>query len=264
MNTRRVFILVMLTSVILVISCRREPKPTPTPAIDTGDPASAAQKIQDADQLYVQREDIAKVRLAIASLRQARVADYGSYEAAWKLSKVNYFLASHTPDEREREGAFREGIDLGRIAVQLQNDKPEGHFWLGANYGGDAKFSTLAGLANVQDIKAEMETVLKLDEKFEGGSAYLVLGELYLEAPRVLGGDTQTAIGYLEKGIKVETNNAFLRFHLARGYHMAKRDKEALAQIDYIFKMKPYPEYEPEYKEAVQEAQKLKDEIEKK
>ena len=87
MKKRRVLILALLVSVSLVISCRREPKPAPGPAIDTGDQESAAQKIKDADQLYVQREDLAKVRLAIASLRQARVADYGSYEAAWKLSK---------------------------------------------------------------------------------------------------------------------------------------------------------------------------------
>ena len=248
---------------VLNISCRREPAKAPQPAIDSGDAVSAAQRIVEADKLYVQREDLAKARLAIATLREARVADYGSYEAAWKLSKFNYYLASNTGDERERDDAFREGIELGKIAVQLKGDGPEGHFWLGANYGGDAKNSTLAGLANVQDIKSEMETVLKLDEKYEGASAYLVLGELYLEAPKVLGGDTQKAIEYLEKGIKLESNNALLRLNLAKAYHTQKRDREALAQIDYILKMTPYPEYEPEYKDAVRDAKKLKEAIEK-
>ena len=244
-------------------SCRREPPKAPLPAIDSGDAVSAAERIAEADQLYVQREDLAKARLGIATLREARVAHYGSYEAAWKLSRFNYYLASHTTDERERDDAFREGIELGKIAVQLKADGPEGHFWLGANYGGDAKNSTLAGLANVQDIKSEMETVLKLDEKYEGGSAYLVLGELYLEAPKVLGGDTQKAIEYLEKGIKVESNNALLRLNLAKAYQTQKRKREALAQIDYILKMTPYPEYEPEYKDSVRDAKKLKEEIEK-
>jgi TRAP transporter TatT component family protein len=255
--------LLVLLAIFWFVSCRREPASAPPPDIDSGDNASAVQKIAEADQLYAQREDLSKVRLAIASLREARVADYGNYDAAWKLSKFNYFLATHTSDERERDQAFREGIDLGRIAVQLQGDKPDGHFWLGANYGGDAKYSTLAGLANVQDIRSEMETVLKLDEKYEGASPYLVLGELYLEAPRVLGGNTQKAIEYLEKGLKVEGNNGFLRLHLAKAYHAAKRDKDALVQIDYIMKMTPYPEYAPEYKEAVRDAQKLKDEIDK-
>jgi tetratricopeptide (TPR) repeat protein len=265
MSKRKTFVIVLVVGALISsFSCRREPKTAPGPAIDSGDPASASEKVAEADKLYVQREDLSKVRLGIATLREARIADYGSYDAAWKLSKFNYYLASHTSDEAERDDAFREGIELGRIAVQLKGDGPDGHFWLGANYGGDAKNSTLAGLANVQDIRSEMETVIKLDEKYEGGSAYLVLGELYLEAPKVLGGDTQKAIEYLEKGIKVEANNAFLRLNLAEGYHAAKRDREALAQIDYILKMTPYPEYAPEYKEAVRDANKLKDEIEKK
>jgi hypothetical protein len=246
---------------LVALSCSRPPKTAPPPAIDVGDDVGAAKKVAEADQLYKQREDLSKLRLGIASLRLARVADYGSYEAAWKLSKFDYYLGSHATDERERDEAFREGIELGRIAVQLEPDRPEGHFWLGANYRGDAEVSTLAGLANVQDIRSEMETVLKLDDKYEGGSGYLVLGELYLEAPRVLGGSTQLAIDYLEKGLKVEANNAFMRLNLAKAYHTAKREKDALAQIEYIFKMTPYPDYEPEYKEAVREAQKLKDEI---
>lgn len=241
--------------------CRQRSETAPQPPIDAGDDVSAARKVEEADRFYEQREDLAKVRLAIATLRAARVADYGSYEAAWKLSKFNYFLGSHTGDEREREDAFREGIQLGKIAVQLKGDGVEGQFWLGANYGGDAKFSTLAGLANIQDIRSQMDTVIKLDEKYEGASAYLVLGQLYLEAPRVLGGDTQEAIRYLEKGIKIENNNAFLRLNLAKAYHTAKRDREALTQIDYILKMTPYPEYGPEYKEAVRDAEKLKEEI---
>ena len=49
----------------------------------------------------------------------------------------------------------------GKAAVQLQPNKPEGHFWLGANYGGTAAHSTLANLSSFQDIKGEMEAVLK-------------------------------------------------------------------------------------------------------
>ena len=248
---------------LVVISCRKEPQ-TNVVAVDTGDAASAEQRIREADLLYAQREDVSKVRLAIASLRQARVADYGSYEAAWKLAKSNYFLGAHTSDKTEKEHAFREGIEHGRIAVQLQKDRPEGHFWLGANYGGDAQVSTLSGLANIQDIRSEMETVLRLDEKFEGGSAYLVMGQSYLGAPRVLGGSTKKAIEYFEKGVTIDANNAMLRLYLAKGYRAAKRNKDALAQIDYLRKMTPYPDYVPEYKDALREAQELQEEIEKK
>ena len=196
-------------------------------------------------------------------LRQARTADYSSYEAAWKLARISYYLGAHTDDEREREQAFREGIEAGKAAVQLGSEKPEGHFWLGANYGGAAEHSTLAGLSNIEDIRREMEAVLKIDEQFQGGAAYLGLGQLYLEAPKLFGGDHQKAIEYLEKGLKVGSNNALLRLRLAEAYHEVHRDAEARKQIDVVLKMTPNPDFLPEYKEAVEGAKKLLEKIDR-
>src|SRR5712691_4806323 len=100
---------------------------------------TTADRLAEAESLYAQRQDLSKVRLGIAILRQVRIADEGSYEATWKLAKFNYYLGLHSTDDREREAAFREGIEAGKIAVQLQGDKVDGHFWLGANYGGSAE-----------------------------------------------------------------------------------------------------------------------------
>lgn len=226
---------------------------------DPGQPdkTAASERIAVADQLYSQREDLSKVRLSVAELRQARIADYGNYEAAWKLARANYYLGAHTTDERERDDAFREGSDIGKIAVELDGGKPEGHFWLGANYGGAAEHSTLAGLSSVEDIRREMEAVLKIDEQFQGGSAHLALGQLYLQAPRLLGGDYQKAIEHLEKGLKFGSNNAMLRLRLAEAYFETKRVADARKQIAVILKMTPDPDYIPEYKEAVDKAKKL-------
>ncbi|MCM3902324.1 MAG: TRAP transporter TatT component family protein [Pyrinomonadaceae bacterium] len=215
------------------------------------------EKIAEADKLYSHREDLQKARLGVVLLRQARTADYSSYEAEWKLARICYYLGSHTDDERERDRAFREGIEAGKTAVRLSSEKPEGHFWLGANYGGAAEHSTLAGLSSIQDIRSEMEAVLKIDEGFRDGSAYMILGQLYLEAPRLLRGDHQKALEYLEKGLTFGSGNALLRVRLAEAYHAVKRDAEARKQIDVVLKMTPNPDYLPEYKEAVDEAKKL-------
>ena len=147
------------------------------------------------------------------------------------------------------------------MAVQLQDDKPEGHFWLGANYGGDAEHSTLAGLANLEDIRSQMERVIQIDESYEAGSAYLGLGQLYLRAPKVLGGDTQKAIEYFEKGLKVGSDNALLRVNLAEAYHQAKRESDARKQIDFILKMNPDLDHRAEYDEAVRDAKKLEENL---
>ena len=240
---------------IIAAGCHRSAEVAPA-TVDTGDEKQAVNSIAEADSLYAQREDLAKARLAVTVLRQARTADYGNFDAAWKLARANYYLGSHT-DGDEADDAFREGIDAAKAAVKLHGDRAEGHFWLGANYGGSAERSTLAGLSSVEDIRSEMDTVIKIDEKFQNGSAYLGLGQLYLRAPKVLGGDTNKAIQYLQKGEQLAPENALIKLNLAEAYHMAGRDGESRKQIDALLAMTPSPEYIPEHKDAVEKAKEL-------
>lgn len=263
-NRRQLAVVYVLQLTLLIgISCRSNaPQPEP-PSQEGTDRAMAGQKIAEAEELYRQRADLSKVRLGVALLRQARVADFGNYDAAWKLAKFNYYLGAHSDDDTERDAAFREGIAAGKSAVELGGDRADGHFWLGANYGGSAEESTLAGLANVEDIRREMEAVLKIDEGYQAGSAYLALGQLYLRAPKILGGDYSKAIDYLEKGLKLGSDNALLRVNLAEAYHAAGRDADAHKQIDFLMSMKSDPDYAPEYNEAVARAKKLLEEMDR-
>ena len=246
---------------LLFLSCNRDEPPPAASAPSPEARVTASQLLAQADQEYAQRQDLTHARKAVALLRQARTGDYGNYEIAWKLARANYYLGAHTDDDSERDAAFRDGIEAGKMAVQLQDTKPEGHFWFGANYGGDAENSTLAGLASVEDIRGHMERVLQIDEGYEAGSAYLGLGQLYLRAPKVLGGDTQKAIDYFEKGLKVGSNNALLRVNLAQAYHQAKRDADARKQIDFILKMNADADHRAEYDEAVRDAKKLEENL---
>ena len=196
-----------VAGLLLILEGCRDKSPQ-GPDVDVGDEKQAAAKVLEADSLYNGRADMAKARGAVASLRAARAADYGSYEAAWKLARAAYFVGYHTDNRDESDDMFREGVAAGKAAVQLQPNKPDGHFWLAANYGGSANNSTLAGLSTIQDIQNEMNTVLKLDEGYQAGSAYLGLGRLYLEAPHVLGGDPDKAVENLQKGLKFGSNNS--------------------------------------------------------
>jgi tetratricopeptide (TPR) repeat protein len=254
---------VLISMVLGSVACESN-APASGPAIDRGDPARAAERIAEAEPLYEGREDFTKARVAVAALRQARIADYGNYEAAWKLARAAFYVGDRTDNKAERDDMFRDGTEAGKAAVQLQPDKPDGHFWLGANYGGTAANSMLANLSSVKDIKAEMEAVLKIDESYQGYSAYLGLGRLYLQAPRVLGGDSQKAIEYLQKGVKLNPAHALMRFHLAEAYEEINRDGEAKKQLDALMAMTPDPKYIAEHKHAVEQAKKLLEKIESK
>jgi tetratricopeptide (TPR) repeat protein len=239
------------------ISCRKEaPASGDRPAV-----RPAAEAIAEADELYAGRADLVKIRRGVVALRQAQAEDQTNYDLAWRLAELNYYLGAHSPEPTERDKAFHDGVEAGKLAVKLQDGKPDGHFWLGANYGGKAQTSMLSGLSEIDDIKHEMEIVLKLDEKYQSGSAYMVLGQVYLEAPGLLGGDTQKAIEYLEKGLRFGPDNALLRARLAEAYVEAHRNDDARKQIDALLAMKPAPGYEPEHNEALVEVKKLQEKI---
>jgi tetratricopeptide (TPR) repeat protein len=210
--------------------------------------------------MYVQREDLARLQQGIVFLRQAAVADPNSYEAAWRLAKFNYYLATHI-DSSARDQKLREGIAAGRTAVQLQADKPEGHFWLGANYGASLESETITGLANLEDVRKEMETVLRINEGYQDGSAYMVLGLLDLKAPKIVGGDPQKAVTEMEHGLRFGGKNAFLRLHLAEAYQAVGRTADARQQLNAILSMTPDPSYVPELSEAQLQARQLLDKI---
>ena len=252
-NWRHGFLLVIIGLMCATCACKSHSE-VQSPA---NNEPTAAQNIAQAEQFYAQRDDLVKVRQGIISLNQALIGEPGNYDASWRLAKFNYYLATHTENSEEREKAFRDGIEAGKVAIKLQDGKPEGHFWLGAMYGAAAQKSSVAGLATVEDIRNEMERVLQIDQGYQDGSAYMVLGLVYLNAPQIVGGDPQKAVDEMEKGLRFGKNNAFLHLHLAEAYLKVGRTPQARQQLNTIISMPPDQDYLPEYKEAVAEAHKL-------
>ena len=74
------------------------------------DSQAAASYVSQADKFYAQREDLPRLQQGIVLLRKAITADPGNYDAAWRLAKFNYYMATHT-DGSERDNAFRSGIE---------------------------------------------------------------------------------------------------------------------------------------------------------
>ena len=252
------YFLLLAGLLCLIASCSSKPDVQQEVAQDK---TQAADLVSQADKLYAERADLAKTREGIGLLRRATALDTGSYEAAWRLSRFDYFLGDHTKDKSERDRAFNEGVEAGRRAVKLQDTKPEGHFWLGANLGGRAENSTLSGLTSVDEIRTEMERVIQLDEGFEAGSAYMALGQIYLEAPKMLGGDPKRAVEVLEKGSRFGQENELYHLQLAKAYKEVKRIDDARRELNTVINMKPDPNYIPEHDDAVAEAKKILDEM---
>lgn len=244
--------------VVHVFFASGAPRPTAVKA-RSNDP-SIKRLLAQADVLYTQRGDLTRLRNAILLLQKARGVDPANYEVNWRLAKFSYYLAAHAADKSERDAALRQGSEAGKAAIRARPGEPGGHFWLGANLGERARSQgALKALTLVDDIRREMAAVIKSDEGYQNGSAYMVLGQVDLSLPGFLGGDKKRAVEQLERGLRYGEGNAFLRLRLAEAYLAVRRKEDAREQVRAILAMKPDPDYMPEYEEAASEARRLLD-----
>jgi tetratricopeptide (TPR) repeat protein len=253
----RNFFYIFITLIFLALpACAPHSEAESEKRVETAATA-AANLIKQADELYRRREDLSKLREAIAVLKRARSAATENYEINWRLAQANYFLGKHSEDAKEIDKAFADGINFARVAARQNPSKPEGHFWLAACLGGEAEKSPYTkGITAMGEIREEMRKVIELDQTYEGASAFDALAQLELKGG-FAGGKPEKALEYLEKGLAVDKTNPYANLHLAEAYLALDRKPDAKKQFDVLLKMKPKPDYEPEYNDAVRQAKKL-------
>lgn len=182
---------------------------------------------QEADNLFTLGDDAARDKKSMGVIERALAANGNDYQWLWRAARVYYFVGDMAA-KSEKVSYFEKGIDAGQRAVAAQPNGVEGHFWLGVNYGGysDQK-GVFKALATVGKIRTEMETVLKLNDRYQDGGAYLALGEMDRQLPRIIGGNLNRAIQRLEQGVSVAPNNLEIKLALGQAYEEKGRKEDA-------------------------------------
>ncbi len=220
---------------------------------------TSAEAIREADRLFSYGADSAAERQALALLEQALARDAKNYQLLWRAARACYYVGDGAA-KKEKLGYFERGIAAGQRAVAEQPNGVEGHFWLGANYGGYSEVKgAFKALLTVKKIRAEMETVLRLNAAYEEGRAYLALGELDRQLPRLLGGNINRAISYLEQGLELTPQNMEMKLALAEAYFDSGRREEARRQLQEILQMPINPVRAKENRETQEKAKRLLD-----
>lgn len=212
---------------------------------------------QNADDLYANRENLASARQAADIWAAAVAKDAKNFEAAWKLSRVCYWLGGHAP-QGERRSFLERGMAAAQQAMTAEPNRPEGHFWRAANMGTLAESSGLTGgLKYRKPVKQELETVLRLDAAFMDGSADRVLGRWYFKVPALFGGSKTLAEQHLRASLKYDPNSTVSHFFLAELLIDQRRMSEAQAELQKVIDAPLSEQWAPEDKEYQAKARTL-------
>lgn len=212
----------------------------------------------DPDVLYKDRATLASARSAVAIWETQLKANPRSFEVAWKIARVSYWLGGHEDSKDKQRAALERGVEVGRLATELQPERPEGHFWMGANMGTLAEsYGLTQGLRYRGAVKDALEKVLRLDPAFMRGSADRALGRWYNRVPGLFGGSNKKSEEHLRKSLTYNPQSTVSHFFLAETLLDLDRQPEAIQELQKVIAAPYDPDWEPEDREYKQRASDL-------
>lgn len=213
--------------------------------------------IAQGDKLYAEMKDLATAKEARAKYQEAATKTK-SYEAYWKLARILYYIGKNTESKKEKKIIFSQGVYYGKKAVISEPEKPDGHYWLGVNYGvfGETK-GVLKSLSLVKPIKKAMNKVIELDRGYEDGGPDRVLGRVYFKVPGIAGGSKKKSLEHLLKSKEIGPDDALTRCYLADTLLSLKEVDKAREELEFVLSMESDPRWISGVEECKEEAEKM-------
>ena len=91
--------------------------------------------IRAGDEFYAKRDQEGMALKAIEAYKKALALEESCTEACWKATLAHYWLGNHEKDSTKQAEIFREAIDFAKMAVAIDENCIEAHFWLAVMYG---------------------------------------------------------------------------------------------------------------------------------
>lgn len=213
--------------------------------------------LTQANTLYSQRDNPAKALEAAELYRKAIALDPDNEQAMLGLVQSLCWVGAvgHAKNER---ALYKEAIEVTDKAVQKWPDRPGPLYWRAAARGMLTTCTNkVHALALVDEIKSDMKKLLAMDPNYQGGGAYRVLGRVYTQVPRVLGGDRAKAEQYLRQAINMAPWFLINQLYLADLWVKEERFDEARNILVQVKSAGVRKGFEPEGKQWKAEASKL-------
>ncbi len=210
----------------------------------------------DPDALYAQRENIDLAQRAADIWSAQLVRSPRDFEVACKVARARHWLGEVLPRD-QRASHLEQGIAAARSAIALAPDRPDGHFWLGANMGAFAGVSLVRAFRYRTAIRDAFEAVLTRDPAFARGGAYCALGKYYNAVPVVFGGNKRRSEELLQRCLAIDPQSVAGRYYLGQTLIALNRPGDAGRALKASIEAPCDTDYVPECRIWKRRAQNL-------
>lgn len=199
---------------------------------------SADELVAQADEMLMSLADMETAKDILAKYETAAETLENKYDVNWKMSRIIYYIGTHTADKKEQQEIFSSAIALAEKAITLDPEKPDGHYWLAVNNGkyGESK-GVMKSLGMVKPIKESLNKVIKLDRSYEEGGADRVLGRVFFKVPGIAGGDKDESLRHLLKSIEYGPNDPVTLLYLGETYLALKEIEKAREALNKVINL---------------------------
>jgi tetratricopeptide (TPR) repeat protein len=183
--------------------------------------AAGAAELEEADRLFA-LGGLENYQKSIPLYTQATAKDPANFEALWKCARAHreYAHAAKKQNVADWKSLCAEhgkmGMQFAQKAIDLQPDKPDGHYYYGVNVGiySDGVSIVTALAEGLKDkTQSSFEKAYALDKSYKQGGPMLSLGRFWSVLPWPMR-DREKGLAYFREYQKAGYFDANIEAHL--------------------------------------------------
>lgn len=171
----------------------------------------------------------------------------------WESSRDISVKAESASDKQEKARLAKEGIALAEQCIMTTPEEAACYYYHAVNTGIYYEAHVVGYQNGLASMIKDCEKVISLNERFDHGGAYRVLGKIYTEVPETtfvkngVARDLEKAVDYLEKAVQIDSSYPENYIYLADAQHELGRKKDALTSLSNSINLVPQWENHNDY-----------------